>query len=354
MNYRNKKTDKKNLLMIAWVITVMAAVVVFAVMFSELSGLEAKTGVAGHPDETLLNNYNTDISGSTTDNVLISEKINSDINSDNTDKNDSLNSENTGKNNNANNSSSDSGNLYSSGSDNGSSDNGGIDNNASDNTGDIDNDDIIGNTADEDIQNPDIEEKPMIALTFDDGPFPTVTDRVLETLKKNNAVATFFLVGYNIDYYPDTCKKIYDYGFEIGNHTNGHKQLTKLSIDEAMQEIDYVTNALNELIPIGETLIRPPYGDYNDKLRENVKAPLICWSIDSEDWKSRDSEKIVEKVLDEAKDGAIVLMHDIYECTADAVEIIVPKLLERGYRLVTVSELLREKGIEATAGSVYR
>lgn len=193
-----------------------------------------------------------------------------------------------------------------------------------------------------------------IAFSFDDGPFLSTTDRVVESLQKYGASATFFMVGYNIDYYPGLVKTIYDAGMEIGNHTQSHTGLDKLSASGIEKELDTVKEKLNAIVPVGEVLIRPPYGSVSSTLKSTAKAPLICWSLDSEDWKSRDCDTIVAKVLAEAEDGMIVLMHDIYGSTADAVEKLIPQLQEQGFGIVSVSELFEIKGRETEPGGVYR
>ena len=108
------------------------------------------------------------------------------------------------------------------------------------------------------------------------------------------------------------------------------------------------------MISVGNVLLRPPYGEHNELVDKTVKVPMIAWSVDSEDWKSRNKDSIVKEVLDHVQDGSIVLMHDLYSTTADAVEYLVPELIKQGYELVTVSELFERKGIEIEAGKLYR
>ena len=185
---------------------------------------------------------------------------------------------------------------------------------------------------------------PMIALTFDDGPNPEVTQRILDVLGENYSHATFFVVGTNAENYPDMLKAISTSGCEIGNHTYSHEDLTTLNGDEIDSQINKVNRAVKKATGEKTTVIRPPYGAYNDFVINQLEEPVILWDLDTEDWSSRNAKKVVDEVMANIKDGDIVLMHDIYESTAEAVEILVPKLKEQGYQIMTVSELARYRG----------
>lgn len=200
----------------------------------------------------------------------------------------------------------------------------------------------------------EIEDGPVIALTFDDGPFTKVTNRILDVLLEYDANATFFIVGSRIDMYSDTLERIYENGFEVASHTWSHANLNKLTEEEVLKEIADTTERLNFYVPVGQVLLRPPYGNANETVRALAGTALINWSLDSEDWKSRDADTIIEHVLATVKDGDIILMHDLYECTAEAVEYLVPELTARGYRLVSVSELFRIKETPLEEGVLYR
>lgn len=200
----------------------------------------------------------------------------------------------------------------------------------------------------------EIFDGPVIALTFDDGPFTAVTNRILDVLMEYDAGATFFVVGSRIEMYSDTLKRIYENGFEVANHTWSHKNLDKLADEEIEKEIGDTEDMLNKYIPVENILLRPPYGSANETVRALAGTSLINWSLDSQDWKSRDADKIIRHVLDTVQDGDIILMHDLYDCTAEAVESLVPELIERGYRLVSVSELFRTKKIPLEKGILYR
>ena len=195
---------------------------------------------------------------------------------------------------------------------------------------------------------------PVVALTFDDVPFTKVTNRIMDVLLEYEAGATFFVVGSRLEMYSDTLKRLYENGFEVASHTWSHKNLNKLTEKQITKEITRTLDGLKKYIPVENVLLRPPYGSADETVRGLAKTALINWSLDSEDWKSRDAEKIIEHVLDTVQDGDIILMHDLYECTAEAVEYLVPELIERGYRPVSVSELFRIKDIPLEEGILYR
>ena len=197
-------------------------------------------------------------------------------------------------------------------------------------------------------------EKKLVALTFDDGPYTKVTNRILDVLEANGARATFFVVGERLDTYSDTLKREASLGNQIGNHTYGHPNLNKLSAKEIKEQISKTNKKLKRYITTGEVvMLRPPYGNANETVRAAVTVPMINWSLDSRDWESRNAEKIIKTVLDSVKDGDVVLMHDLYESTAEAVEYLVPELIQRGFELVTVEEMFAAKKVELKGGVVY-
>lgn len=196
------------------------------------------------------------------------------------------------------------------------------------------------------------KENPMIALTFDDGPNHN-TSKILDILEKYSIKATFFILGTNIKGNEKIIARMNRLGNEIGNHMYSHKLLTKLSKEKISNEIKQVDDLIFNIIGEYPTLIRPSYGTYNKKVKSLIDRPIIIWNIDTLDWKSHNSQKISNKVLKKASDGDIVLMHDIYNATANSLEIIIPKLLEKNFQFVTVSELLYYKGINLEEGRVY-
>lgn len=196
-------------------------------------------------------------------------------------------------------------------------------------------------------------EKPMIALTFDDGPNKKTTIPILDTLKEYDSVATFFILGNRVSSNVDILERMLEEGSEIGNHSFSHKELTKLGPDQVREQIVNTQNAVINSTGIQPKLMRPTYGSYDDNLKSIVDMPLILWSIDTLDWKSRDAKKVTDHVLANVKDGDIILMHDIYDSTAAAVEAMLPELIDRGYQLVTVSELFEARGEKLQGGEIY-
>lgn len=194
--------------------------------------------------------------------------------------------------------------------------------------------------------------KGQIALTFDDGP-SSFTSRLLDCLEANNAKATFFLVGEEASYFQEEVKRIAALGCELGNHTYSHADLTSLDAEGIVSEISRTDQLLTELTGQASTALRPPYGSINDQVSATVTTPMFLWSVDTRDWETLDAQKTIDSVLSEAKDGAIILMHDIYSETVDAAEVIIPKLIQQGYELVTVHELAASKGIDLQAGIAY-
>lgn len=218
----------------------------------------------------------------------------------------------------------------------------------------IDNSRIMDKVIEYDIYNKNVidRNKPMIALTFDDGPNHN-TSRVLDILEKYNVKATFFILGTNINNNEKIIKRMNELGMEIGNHMYSHKLLTKLEDDTILSEVKKVDDLIFDITNKYPTLIRPSYGTVNKRIRSIMDRPIIIWNIDTLDWKYHNSSNIASRVLKKASDGDIVLMHDIYRATANSLEIIIPKLLNEDYNLVTVSELLYYNDIKMESGEVY-
>lgn len=189
--------------------------------------------------------------------------------------------------------------------------------------------------------------KPMIALTFDDGPRTSVTGRILDSLKASGAKATFFMVGSNVNANQGVIKRMAAQGFEVGNHTHDHKYLTKLSADQIVNQVGSANRKSQAACGISPVLVRPPGGFIDARslsVLGNMGMPAIMWSIDTRDWQHRNAQKTIDIVLRQVKDGDIILMHDIYSTSADAAAVLIPELTARGYQLVTVSELASYRG----------
>lgn len=195
-------------------------------------------------------------------------------------------------------------------------------------------------------------EKPMVALTFDDGPYDRVTNRIVKVLAKHDSRTTFFVVGNRVERYADTMKNAYNKGNQIATHTFDHGDLSKMKKKQIRRELKRAFRVMKKINGENPTMLRPPYGNVNDKMRQTIRIPMIYWNVDTEDWASRNKDKILSRCKS-IKDGDIVLMHDLYPSTAAAVEKLVPKLRKKGFQLVTVEELFYYKGIDAKGGKVY-
>ncbi len=195
--------------------------------------------------------------------------------------------------------------------------------------------------------------KPAIALTFDDGPYSPVTNQILDSLEKYGGKATFFVVGSRVETYKDCVKREAALGCEVGCHTFNHAILTRLSPSEINKEISSAVKITEKYSGKKIRVVRAPGGAVNSTVRKSVKYPLVNWSVDTLDWQHRTTEITVSNVKKYAKDGAIVLMHDLYFPTGNAAVELIPWLTGKGYQLVTVSELFELKGINATKGNLY-
>ncbi len=201
-----------------------------------------------------------------------------------------------------------------------------------------------------DIVDPD---KPMIALTFDDGPNTATTGAILDTLEAYNARATFFVVSSRMPYHSEAAKRTLSIGCEIGSHSYSHKWLSKLSTKQIRKEFSKSKKMIKKHTGNKFNLVRTPYGETDKRILNKLDYPVILWSVDSLDWKAKNSKVIVKRVMKNVKDGDIILMHDLYTHTADAVKEIVPALISQGYQLVTVSEMMEAKNIKLKNGHAY-
>lgn len=197
------------------------------------------------------------------------------------------------------------------------------------------------------------KEAKLVAFTFDDGPSKYTLD-IANILEEYNASATFFEVGYNIKAHPEITKELSERGFEIANHTTDHSKLTKLTEAKYLSKINDNNAIFKELTGKDMPYLRPPYGSYNDKIKAKAGVPIVTWSLDTRDWESRNKDKVIEMVINNIKEGDIILFHDLYESTRDAVKELMPLLKEQGYQAVSVGELFKSKGITLEAGTSYR
>ncbi len=186
-------------------------------------------------------------------------------------------------------------------------------------------------------------DKKLVALTFDDGPSNLNTNRILDVLEEYDARATFFVIGKRIENHEEVISRAISMGCEIGNHTWGHSDFTKYPKRILISSLEQVEEAMQANFGYTMTLFRPPYASINDDVEDaaiDKGYVMVLWSGSSHDWSIQDADKIYRNTFNCVQDGAIVLFHDIYPVTAEAIERIVPDLIEQGYQLVTVSELI--------------
>lgn len=192
------------------------------------------------------------------------------------------------------------------------------------------------------------DEEKYIALTFDDGPHIKYTLEILDILKENDAVATFFIIGENAENHPEIIEKILDAGCEIGNHTWSHAFLDKLSEEQIREEMTRADELIEKLTGSRPKVFRPPGGRYNDtvlKVAEELGYITVLWSKDTRDWSCPPIDRVISSALDNPTSGDIILFHD-YNAknspTPSALGKILPKLIENGYKTLTAYQLLAE------------
>lgn len=198
----------------------------------------------------------------------------------------------------------------------------------------------------------EIADKKYIAFTFDDGP-SKYTKELLKTLELNNSTATFFMLGNKMKYNEDIVKEINESNSEVGSHTYSHKNLKNLSSKEILNEINSPAILFKEITGNEIKYIRPPYGNYNDTVI-STNYPIVLWNIDPKDWLVKDSSKVYNSVLKHACDGCIVLMHDLYPTTIEAVKMLIPKLNSMGYEVVSISDLAKYKNYQIKNSEIIR
>ena len=184
--------------------------------------------------------------------------------------------------------------------------------------------------------------KKIVAITLDDGPHKTNTLRTIELFEKYNGRATFLMLGKNVKLYPDIVKTVYEHGFEIGSHSWDHPDLRKLDVDGVNKQIVDTQNEIFSITGFEPKIIRPPYGATNDISKEVIAdngLKIALWNLDTEDWKLKDANKIKDAIVDNAFNGAVILIHDIHTFTIDGLEMALEELDKRGYQFVTLDTL---------------
>lgn len=193
----------------------------------------------------------------------------------------------------------------------------------------------------------------QIAITFDDGP-KAWTSQILDALQKYpGAHVTFFMVGNLVSGQSAIVKRMYDEGHELGNHSWSHPDLSTLSAEDVASQITKTNNAIKKASGHYPTVLRPPYGSYNQNVRNAAGMPIITWSVDFKDWANRNADYVYRHLLSDAKDGAIILLHDLHKTSVEGFIRALPELIAQGYELVTVTELLSRDGSTPKKGSAY-
>ena len=185
------------------------------------------------------------------------------------------------------------------------------------------------------VLNPDDK---FVALTFDDGPSP-YTKELIDTLKKNNATATFFILGNKVKAYKTVLKESIQNGNELGNHSYNHKWLIKLDSEHMLTQINDTQKIIQECLGYTPVLFRPTYGSVNNNMKKITNLDIVLWTVDTLDWKYKSVDKIVKMATKNIKDGDIILMHEIHKRSIEAVKQIIPILKKQGFTFVTISEL---------------
>ncbi|MEO1856675.1 MAG: polysaccharide deacetylase family protein [Rubritalea sp.] len=191
----------------------------------------------------------------------------------------------------------------------------------------------------------------LIALTFDDGPNPSHTPRLLDMLRRRNVKATFYVTGERAANHPDIIRRIVSEGHEIGNHTWTHPNLKKLSDDRVRRELNKTRDAIVNACGVQPRTMRPPYGSMYQKQREWVYReygyPIVLWDVDPLDWKKPGPSVVAQRLISGTRNGSILLVHDLHGSSVDAMPQTIDTLLRKGYQFVTVSQLIAQKSVAA-------
>lgn len=188
-------------------------------------------------------------------------------------------------------------------------------------------------------------DKKRVSITFDDGPY-LLTEKYINILQKYNVQATFFLIGVQVEKYPDEAKKIADSGYEIGIHSYNHRQLTAMSISSLEDDFQKSLSAVKSITDSDIRFFRPPFGDFNDTIIDTAKKhslTTILWCVDPRDWQKDDPKVIAQHVIERAENGAIILLHEGRVATLKALPHIIEGLWARGFEIVSLSELLSDE-----------
>ena len=183
-----------------------------------------------------------------------------------------------------------------------------------------------------------LRNKPVVMITFDDGPSGKVTSRLLDGLAKRNARATFFVLGNMAEKYPDILKREYSDGHTVASHSYSHKDMKNIGGNAIKWEVEATNEVLKRLLGIDNQYLRPPYGSFNDTVFVMSGMSLVLWNVDPQDWKVRDANAVYSHIMEKARDGSIILIHDIYEESVDGALRAIDDLLRQGYAVVSLEE----------------
>lgn len=186
----------------------------------------------------------------------------------------------------------------------------------------------------------DCADRKLVALTFDDGPHPVYTEKLLDGLKERDVKATFFLIGKSAQQYPDLVRRMAEEGHLIGNHTMNHVQLNRQTYEKALEEIRQSNQIIYQLTGRTPEYIRPPFGEWSEALSEEVNMTEVLWDVDPYDWKTRNAATVVSRIRKNFHEGDIILLHDVYGTSVDAALEVVDLLKAEGYEFVTVEEII--------------
>lgn len=200
----------------------------------------------------------------------------------------------------------------------------------------------------------DFENKKLIALTFDDGPSYEKTDKLITELDKRDARVTFFMLGQLAVKQKELVKKVYDYGHTIGSHTYDHKNMKKLDDENLSFEVEYTNEILSDIIGDDIRFIRPPYGSYNQDILNKVNMSFILWNVDTLDWKLRNAEKVRDYIVEHAKDGDIILLHDIHSTSVEGAIMAIDILKDEGFEFVSLDEMMAYRNVNLQYNKAYR
>ncbi len=188
-------------------------------------------------------------------------------------------------------------------------------------------------------------DQPIVALTFDDGPHKTLTPELLDLLAKRNVKATFFVLGSLVATYPEIAQRIVKEGHEIANHTWSHPNLAKMGDGGVRDQFERTRSIIHQTTGVNPTVMRPPYGAFTERQRswalKEFGYPTIMWDVDPLDWRRPGASVVAQRILDRTRNGSIILVHDIHPGSIEAMPRVIDTLLQRGYRFLTVSELLK-------------